>query len=196
LTVTNPGNYNVTGTTALGCTATVNATSVTVNPAPTATFTSQPTSTSGSYQFTNTSTGASTYQWNFGNGTTSTSLNPTNVYAQSGSYTVTLVATSAANCAATVTQVLNNIIGSNETTQTAAALTISPNPTTGLLDLHWNNQQNLKAQKLQLLDIQGRQVLEKQITDFSQSLQLDLSTFDAGVYILRVGASAFRVIKE
>lgn len=195
-TVTNSGNYNVTGTTALGCTATVNATSVTVNPAPAATFTSQPTSTSGSYQFTNTSTGASTHQWNFGNGTTSTSLNPTNVYAQSGSYTVTLVATSAANCAATVTQVLNNIIGSNETTQTAAALTISPNPTTGLLDLHWNNQQNLKAQKLQLMDIQGRHILEKQITDFSQSLQLDLSTFDTGVYILRVGASAFRVIKE
>ncbi|MBK6837125.1 MAG: PKD domain-containing protein [Bacteroidetes bacterium] len=51
-----------------------------------------------SYTFSNTSTGASTYLWDFGDGTTSTQANPTHVYNQSGSFTVTLIATNTFGC--------------------------------------------------------------------------------------------------
>lgn len=46
-----------------------------------------------SVQFTNTSTGAVSYYWMLGNGNTSTLLNPSNLYINTGSYTVTLIAT-------------------------------------------------------------------------------------------------------
>jgi PKD repeat protein len=42
--------------------------------------------------FTNLTTGATNYSWTFGDGNTSTDTNPTNLYANAGSYTVTLTA--------------------------------------------------------------------------------------------------------
>jgi PKD repeat protein len=46
--------------------------------------------------FTNLTTGATNYSWAFGDGNTSTDINPTNVYVNAGSYTVTLTAIGAA----------------------------------------------------------------------------------------------------
>lgn len=45
--------------------------------------------------FTNTSSGAISYQWSLGNGNNSTLTNPSTSYINSGTYTVTLIATSA-----------------------------------------------------------------------------------------------------
>lgn len=44
-----------------------------------------------SVQFTNTSTNAGTYLWNFGDATTSTQANPSHIYTNFGTYTVTLI---------------------------------------------------------------------------------------------------------
>lgn len=51
-------------------------------------------------QFTNTSTGtgAVSYQWNFGDGSSSTAINPSHIYASAGIYTVQLIAISAQGC--------------------------------------------------------------------------------------------------
>jgi gliding motility-associated-like protein len=48
--------------------------------------------------FNNISSGATSYQWNFGNGNTSTSANPSNVFVQPATYTVTLKAFNAGGC--------------------------------------------------------------------------------------------------
>lgn len=53
--------------------------------------------------FSNTSVGATSYQWNFGDGATSTQASPTHTYNAAGSYTVRLIATSAAGCSDTLT---------------------------------------------------------------------------------------------
>src|SRR5439155_9594166 len=42
--------------------------------------------------FTNLTTGATNYNWLFGDGNTSTAVNPTNIYTNAGTYTVTLTA--------------------------------------------------------------------------------------------------------
>jgi gliding motility-associated-like protein len=57
-------------------------------------------------QFTNTTSGPPTlsYTWDFGDGTTSTALAPTHGYAQTGTYTVKLTATSTAGCSVTSTR--------------------------------------------------------------------------------------------
>jgi PKD repeat protein len=70
---------------------------VIVNTVPAANFTAN--ATTGSMpltvQFTDESSTASGYQWQFGDGSTSTDKNPVHTYTQPGSYTVTLVVSSA-----------------------------------------------------------------------------------------------------
>ena len=50
------------------------------------------------FKFTNTSVGATTYTWNFDDGTTSTVMNPSHVYADTGYYDPTLIVKSAVGC--------------------------------------------------------------------------------------------------
>ncbi len=47
--------------------------------------------------FTNTSTGANSYNWNLGNGSNASTANPSAIYLNPGSYTVTLIATNTSN---------------------------------------------------------------------------------------------------
>ncbi len=49
-------------------------------------------------RFTNLSTGASSYLWNFGDGESSTEVNPTHLYNETGSYTAELIAYNPQNC--------------------------------------------------------------------------------------------------
>ena len=93
LTVTNAnGSYPVT-----------QLSMIVVEDTPTAAFDA---AQSGSvYSFTNNSTSATSYQWNFGDGSMlSTEMNPTHVYAMSGTYTVELISTNA--CGSDTTSVL------------------------------------------------------------------------------------------
>jgi PKD repeat protein len=109
--------YTLTITDALGCVDTDNVT-VTATPNPTANFNF----TGGNNQcanlpisFTNTSVGGVTYSWNFGDpasgiANTSVALNATHTFTAVGEttqdFTVTLIATNAAGCQSTSSQVL------------------------------------------------------------------------------------------
>ena len=77
--------------------------------------------------FNNTSQGATSFLWNFGDGDTSTLQNPIHIYAQSGTYTVTLTAT--------------NACGSNTSTKTvtvvgAPVANFTASPTSGCAPLN------------------------------------------------------------
>ena len=50
------------------------------------------------FSFQNNTIGATTYLWDFGDGTTSTDISPSHHYNQSGTYTITLLATNAFGC--------------------------------------------------------------------------------------------------
>lgn len=64
-------------------------------PQPAADFTFVVTGATRSVVFTNTSTNSESYSWAFGDGTTSTEMAPTKVYAQGGTYNVVLTAVGA-----------------------------------------------------------------------------------------------------
>jgi hypothetical protein len=113
-TITNPSNVytsagaqlvSLTTTNANGCSATSNVT-VTVSPLPIAGFISGAACANSGLQFTNTSSIAngtiSGYQWFFGDSTTSTLANPSHIYANAGTYTVILIATSSEGCTDTI----------------------------------------------------------------------------------------------
>ena len=51
-----------------------------------------------SFQFSNQSQGGNTYSWNFGDGTTSNQFSPSHVYADTGTYNVTLIVSDSISC--------------------------------------------------------------------------------------------------
>lgn len=110
------GNYNVqlVNISDQGCISEPVSLPVRVSPLPTVDFTvpagiCMP---GGSAGFTNGTTvadnSALTYQWDFGDGNNSTATNPTHVYAATGSYNVTLTATSAFGCVNQLTQTIDD----------------------------------------------------------------------------------------
>jgi len=102
-----PGSYNVSLIieTSLGCIDTIMQ-PVTISAPPSAAFTAGQGCAGTGITFNNTTTPPGNYnwQWNFGNGQTSTSQDPTVVYANPGTYTVTLIAGDTLGCADTITQ--------------------------------------------------------------------------------------------
>jgi PKD repeat protein len=88
-----PGIYSVTLTVSntAGSNTATQTNYVTVNAGPTAGFTSAVNGNTAT--FANSSTNAVSYAWNFGDGNSSTLQNPSHVYTNDGTYTVTLTAT-------------------------------------------------------------------------------------------------------
>lgn len=98
-TYSTDGQYTVTleAKSSAGCTDDISKT-VTVYALPTASFTATNECLGDDMTTTNLSSGASSYAWTFGDGNSSTSTAPTHNYATSGSYTVSLTATSSNSC--------------------------------------------------------------------------------------------------
>jgi gliding motility-associated-like protein len=129
-TFTAPGTYSVslTSFSDLGCSNKYTST-VTVYPLPQTSFFAPESCLRQSTPFTNLSFGSNnTYNWvfgdpNSGSANTSTALNPTHTYTNSGSYNVTLTATTDKNCtASTSTNVLiHGIPSANFTNPTICA---------------------------------------------------------------------------
>jgi gliding motility-associated-like protein len=87
--ITLAGIYTESLTSIMGCDS-ITTTTLTVNPIPTAGFTYSETEWD-TYLFTDESLNASSYVWDFDDNQTSTSANPTNVYASIGVYNVSQI---------------------------------------------------------------------------------------------------------
>lgn len=97
------GTYNVSliGTTAGGCQSIVFETTVTIDPAPNAAFTYDNACSGQQSSFTNTTLNQGNvidWLWDFGDGNTSSAVNPTHVFDNSGQFFVTLSATASNGC--------------------------------------------------------------------------------------------------
>jgi len=92
------GNYSVTVTDANGC-SNIDSVSIAASTAIVASFNAPNVCFNNQTSFTDQSTGTPTqWSWNFGNGNTSNIQNPSQTYANPGTYTVTLVATNGSGC--------------------------------------------------------------------------------------------------
>lgn len=92
--------------------------------------------------FSNNSTGAVSYAWDFGDGNTSTAINPSHSYGNSGTYTVQLIATSNFSCVDTTTILI--VVDSIPTSNFGYTIECIGNPTTftdssfNALTWHWD----------------------------------------------------------
>ncbi len=131
-----------------------------------------------------------TWFWEFGGGIPNTSeeKNPTVVYQNEGEYQVSLTSSNGAG-ADTETKSAYIIVGFpasiEEEERKQVSMLVFPNPTEGACQLRLNGFEG-DLLNLQLLSVDGKQMLNQHLGAGSQSvlIPLDLSNFPAGVYML------------
>jgi gliding motility-associated-like protein len=91
--------------------------------------------------FNNISAGGSQFTWDFGDGTTSTEVSPTHLYATAGTYTITLVAVDSATCNITDTTTYTITVYNNP----VADFTAAPQPPTVNTPISFTNLSSADA---------------------------------------------------
>lgn len=197
ISVNTSGNYAVTVTDNNGCSAIASQT-VTVNPNPTADFTFS--TNNQTVTFTDQSTGGATYSWDFGDGATSNQQNPLHVYTVSGTYTVTLITTSAAGCTDTITYtVMVEIVGVDPSANDLFSINgIYPNPFQDAVYFDLNFPVNGRV-NITVTDVLGRvthEVAEEDVNSGDHRWKWEQgSGLAEGTYIVKVefeGAVQFK----
>ena len=125
-------------------------------------------------------TNASSLTWDFGDGQTSTQPNPSHTYAQSGKFTVRLIAS---NGSVTDTIVQNQLITVTpsigiKNNQLLATPLFYPNPVTNVATIKFTDA---LPHSLKIYNIMGQIVLSQVVT---VGAQIDLSGLTQGVYLL------------
>lgn len=137
------GNYDVTlvATNSNSCNDTF-STQVSVHSLPSAAFTASDVCDGETASFSNTSTGATSYSWSYGDGAGSSLASPSHTYGSSGSYNVSVIATTSNGCKDTATGTLN--VNANPVVKISAddeciydAVRVN-NTTTGASTYAWN----------------------------------------------------------
>jgi hypothetical protein len=150
-------------------------------------------------QFTNLTEGLVAYEWSFGDGYTSISPNPSNIYTEPGTYSVTLYGTNAEGCSSMAIKTIEVLGTATRTTaqrELEEQIRLFPNPAQSYLNLDVQLEQ-AKEVSYRLIDMLGRTHLQAQLGRESQlQRQIDISTLPAGTYTLIISADGLRVGKR
>lgn len=180
------GTYTVTTTNANSCdgVGVSNAIVVTVTLQPTASGTFVITN-GNTVTFTNTSTNATSYSWDFGDFSSSSIQNPTHVYADFNTYTVTLVATNG-NCSNTTTFLLDNLAVDNLSSDNQISFNLFPNPVSGNGTIELLVKENTTV-SLSIVDNSGKLIQElanEALEAGKHSFNIDATTLQNGLYFV------------
>jgi uncharacterized delta-60 repeat protein len=183
-----PGTYavNLTVSNPQGTNSISQADVVVVNPPPTATFSS--TINGLEVQFTNSSADGTTYHWDFGDGNLSTLQHPApHIYADSGTYVVTLVATN--NCGASIFEqtLMIQLLVSTTAPDELEGFQVYPNPGKGLIYMDFMATEAAELE-CTILNSTGQLIHAEVLTHLSGfvSHPIDLGEVPPGVYTLRL----------
>jgi PKD repeat protein len=139
------------------------------------------------------SSNASSFSWDFGDGNTSTDLQPVNVYANPGLYTVTLTTSNGCG-SSSVTKVIN--IGvSSIANKEASQIIAYPNPNSGILNLESDIFKDGNSM-ISIIDIRGVEVYKREINSGNKEVQLNIEHLKAGIFILKITNSNSNVIMK
>ncbi len=156
------------------------------------------------FNFTQYSTGfSSTYKWSitpntftYQNGTSDTSANPIVKFNQTANYSVQLKVTNPFNSDSLLRSSYINIqtVGINNLTKNSAAISIFPNPTSGLVQI----QSPVSMQSILVFDITGKQLLQQEPN--SRTDEINISHLPQGLYQIHVqtemGVLVKKLVKE
>ncbi|MEM6343317.1 MAG: choice-of-anchor J domain-containing protein [Bacteroidota bacterium] len=137
--------------------------------------------------FNSLSTNTTSYLWDFGDGNTSTSTNPTYVFATNDTFIVTLTATNDCGMSVLSDTIVITQVGIEEE-WLSQQIGLYPNPNQGSFELHFDNLQ-LKAIRLRVHNLAGQivhQDLIQQVNgNYVHPMKLP-SNLSEGVYLLEI----------
>lgn len=191
ITTAAAGTYVVTGTSSCGV---FKDTAVVANkPLPVASFTSTSVGLTGI--FNNTSGNGVTYLWDFGDGTTSTEINPSHVYAAAGTYSVKLAVGNECDTVIFGPQPVNVINAGIDETGSPVRISLFPNPTDGQFVLAMGAELS-EPVTVSVTDVTGKTVLLKNIPAGVQQIALDATSFSSGIYSVKINGMGWnRVVR-
>ena len=128
-------------------------------------------------QFTNTSLNATNYNWDFGDGQTAATNNPSHIYAASGTYAVTLTASTACRSFSIIDSVHVIATGIDELAL-VPTMEINPNPAAQTITV----KAGISNYTLQIADVTGKVVIET--TECLPQEIVDVSALEAGLYMI------------
>jgi len=128
----------------------------------------------------NNSVGATSYSWDFGDGATSDDAQPEHVYTETGVYEITLSATNECGTVTSTTTV-SVTVSSIAELSALGQWTISPNPSTGIINLTFAEAVDDNIQ-YQVKDMAGRNISNGIIPLGTQRKTLQIS--DSGLYLI------------
>lgn len=139
---------------------------------------------------------AVTYRWTFGDGASSTLAQPTHSYATDGLYTAVLQLTDVFGLTATYGQVLRvgQVSGLAAGLAARTALVLAPNPAHGTVRLTLGA--GTSDRTVHVVDALGREVRVVTLEANQRIAEIGLHDLRPGVYVVRVGATARRLVVE
>ncbi len=192
--VNSGGVFSVTATEANSCSSS-DTFAIVMLVAPTAAFNFTIGAAGLSYTFTDQSTGGpSTYFWDFGDGGTSTLASPAHTYANSGSFTATLIVTnSCGSDTSTQSLTVTDVAGS----LAVAQISIAPNPAGQRFAFHVDGFAS-GALKVEMMDLQGHVCNTWLFQDVAAGVEqkVDALKLAKGVYFLRFSSEEFTEIRK
>lgn len=143
------------------------------------------------YQFNNLTDDADTYEWDFGDGNGSQAIAPLHIYADAGTYTVTLTATN--DCGSnTYTETI--VISSVEKEQSIEPFSLYPNPNTGSFIIQWGDQ-SLDILHMTYLNTLG-QIIPASFLQGEQEISVQVDDVPSGIYFIRLNTSKGDYVKK
>ncbi len=134
------------------------------------------------------------YEWEFGDGNGSKKSNPTYVFAEDGTYYVTLIVNNSPCDADTLTKLLTVSLANINLINPNACISFGPNPVENKLSIH--SVSNTKPY-LTLINMLGEIVYQAQMTSNTETIEM--YSLKAGVYYLTAqnneSKSVFKLIK-
>ena len=128
--------------------------------------------------FTNTSQNANGYYWNFGDGNSSNNTNPWNQYAQTGNYSVEMIAVNN-TCPNDTAYAVVVVLNTNEVNEFSGdELVVFPNPAQEIVWVRFERG------TIRLFDASGKLVITR--TAEETVTGIDLHSYAAGIYYLEI----------
>jgi len=190
--VTTAGEYYVWVTDGNGCS---NSDTVAVSTFPSASGTINVTGSEGTYNFSiDNAANVASSAWDFGDGSGSNDASATHTYTENGAYTVTLMLINDCGDTARVTRVLDvDGLSIGQLLLNQQQLSLYPNPARSVLNI--SNSSAFAMQKVTAFNILGQMVYTAQ-TASAQNHQIQIGSFAAGVYTLKIETNQGIVIRK
>lgn len=151
-----------------------------------------------SVNFINNSTNANSYNWSFGDGTTNNNPSPAHLYANSGTYSVKLIATNGCKPDSSI-QIINVTKPGTPVDSCGPGLSIKlfPNPVHNILSIHFFTPVAI-AVTVRIINEPGQVMHRYEFSTVKcrDIKQIDMSAFAAGIYFLEFTSNGKKTLRK